>query len=241
MRIVIPTQKTEEEYWASDPGRTVKAAKHLTKVDIKYQDEDWFMLKDNFDVDVIEKNETGLGKLYNQYLNDESDIIVFMHDDLEIHDLFFYEKLVEAHKHYDVVGLAGASRQEYKKDVPSLWHMACNQFRMVGNKMGEGRGFVSHKHLHGLSFDWFGQTPAPTVFIDGLFMSFNMKRVKETGFTFDEDFEWHHYDITACLRAKEKGLSMGVWPIFAVHHGLGEWNTPEWHKSDKLFKEKYVR
>ncbi len=239
MRIVIPTQKSAADYWRSDPGKCLAKL-----IDTDNKD----MIKSS----VVYNNTEGLSKVYNTVIETSEediagqycwydDIMVFMHDDLEIHDLFFYEKLLEAHKHYDVVGLAGATRQEYKKDVPSLWHMACHQFRMVGNKMGDGRGFVAHKHLNGLSFDWFGQTPAPTVFIDGLFMSFNVKRVKETGFTFDEDFDWHHYDITACLRAKDKGLSMGVWPIFAVHHGLGEWDTPQWHKSDKLFKEKYVK
>jgi GT2 family glycosyltransferase len=59
--------------------------------------------------------------------------------------------------------------------------------------------------------------------------------------TFDEDFSWHNYDTSFCLRAKQAGLKIGVWPIFCIHHGLGEWqNEIEWQKADKKFKEKYV-
>jgi hypothetical protein len=33
---------------------------------------------------------------------------------------------------------------------------------------------------------------------------------------------------------------MGTWPIFVVHHGLGNsFLTPEWEESNKIFKENW--
>lgn len=244
MRLIIPTQKTEAEYFLTEPGKSVDAISSRNNY-LRSESSYWEDRNINycFTTYVEENNNTGLGKLYQKHLDSSvyEDILVFMHDDVEIHDQFFYEKLKKAHETYDIVGLAGATRQEYTKDKPALWHTSCTQFRMQGNHVGEGRGFVAHKHLNYISSDMYGPSPAEAVFIDGLFMSFNVSRLKEVDFEFDQDFDWHHYDITTCLRAKEKGLKIGVWPIFVIHHGLGHWNNEDWHKSDKLFKEKYVK
>ena len=57
---------------------------------------------------------------------------------------------------------------------------------------------------------------------------------------FDEDFNFHFYDIAFCLRANEKKVTSGVLPIYVVHHGLGNsMLTSDWEEANKKFKEKY--
>jgi GT2 family glycosyltransferase len=236
MIIVVATQKSADEYWNSIPG----------KCWAKYAN-----MYHNIKAKIVYNNPHGLPYVYNNIIGDlEEDIgyqycfgdniCVFMHDDVEIHDLFFYDKLKKAHETYDIVGVAGATQQVYSKDRPTLWHLNCNKF-MWGP--GDGRGFISHSHGNYISSSFFGPTPAETVMVDGCFMSFNMKKVKETGLTFDEDFDFHHYDLSLAIRAKEKGLSIGVYPIYMIHHspGLKSLDDPKWLESDRKFKEKYVK
>lgn len=58
---------------------------------------------------IIYQNRQGLGTIYNRYLKARhaDKILVFVHDDVRIEDLFLVEKLNEALKTFDVVGLAG--------------------------------------------------------------------------------------------------------------------------------------
>lgn len=239
IRIVVPTPKTEEEY-----KQTVQyncLANLIKKYDLEGEDE-------RLVLEIEEENTTGLSKLYNKFLArpkwnwlyGTDDIIVFMHDDLEVHDQFLVEKLKKAHETYDIVGLAGATSQRYTKDKPSVWHL-CK------DKNDDTRGIVSHFIPKGFNNSanahynsaYFGPTPSKVDVIDGLFISVKVKALEEKNVTFDDDFNFHHYDMALCLRAKQAGLKIGVWPIFCVHHGLGEFNTPEWKASHELFIQKY--
>jgi Glycosyltransferase like family len=249
MRIVIPTQKTTEDYQQTNEYKCLHKIKYgnsyLGNEGCDYPIFD--CMKYETEIDIVEKNTKGLCKLYNEFLYKDDwmthpdntandDIILFMHDDVEIHDLFLYEKLKKAHEIYDIVGLAGATKQVYTQDKPCLWHTCCDNFR---NGQGDGKGFVAHQHPTGITSDYYGISPSEVAVIDGLFMSVNAKRLREVGFKFDEDFTFHHYDLKTCLDAKKLGLKIGVWPIFVIHKGLGHWNSDElWHTSDKKFKEK---
>ena len=164
-----------------------------------------------------------------------------MHDDIEIHDLFFLDKVVFAHEKYDIVGIAGGASQTYKDKKLLAWHLCLNKHQ-------DGRGFISHsipKDVGGYGFPYinstyFGPTPAEVVFIDGVFTSFKTKSLKTSGVVFDDVFTFHHYDMAMCADAKKVGLTIGVMPIFSIHHGLGNFNAePLWHKTNELFKAKY--
>lgn len=221
MIVVIPTEKTENEYFQTLFGRCLLAAQQSSF----------------FDTKIIEQNKTGLSKMFNDILKTEKhDNVVFMHDDVEIHDLFFAQKLKMAHKHFDIVGLAGATQQTYKKGRNHLWHVSTEPDNL--------RGFVSHyipdKNQPFYNSTYFGKTPDEVAAIDGLFMSIKVSALKDELELFDNDFNFHHYDLSMSLRAKRRGLKIGVWPIFVVHHGLGEFNTPDWYYSNKEFDNKYA-
>ncbi len=249
MIIVIPTQKTEQEYKNTTEYQCLDklyGSNYLLGRET-YDFPQFDSLNYEVNFEIVSENKKGLCKVYNEYLYLDNwmtssenpakdDILLCIHDDVEIHDQFLYEKLKKAHEIYDIVGLAGATKQVYSQDKPCLWHTCCDNFR---NGIGDGRGFVSHYHENVLSSDYYGPSPSEVAVIDGLFMSFNTKRLKEVGFKFDEDFTFHHYDLKTCYDAKKLGLKIGVYPIFVTHKGLGHWNEDNtWHTSDKKFKEK---
>lgn len=231
MKIIVTTPKTEKEFYKTRPELLLAKIGEIHP-DVK--------------IGMISENRDGLPKVYNRILDTtESGIVVFMHDDVEIHDLTFVEKLRTAHTYFDIVGVAGATRQEYSMDRPCLWHMNCRNFR-YGPEGGDGRGFIQHpiqenSLVEATSF--FGPTPARVAFIDGCFMSFDAERVRKTGFRFDENFKFHHYDLSACKIAERLGLTIGVWPIHLLHQspGLRDINDPIFQASDRKFKELYVQ
>jgi GT2 family glycosyltransferase len=234
IKITVPTKQTKEQFSSSQCYKCLQSLIH-SKINVK-----------NDDVNIIlrpfTENSQGLSELYQDELNkNDCDYAIFMHDDLEIHDHFFFDKLIKAHEFYDVVGLAGSTSQNYNTNNPMVWHL-CRE------KPEHSRGIVNHyipKGFNGVEQNhinsaYFGQTPSPVVVIDGLFMSFKMSSLTDKQEIFDRQFTFHHYDMGMCCKAFDLGLKIGVWPIFVIHHGLGEFaNDKTWQKHAQEFKEKY--
>lgn len=232
MLVVIPTQKSESEYLSSQHGKCLAAAQQ----DFEHIQKETYVPRNKFEYMIFGKNSKGLSELYNSVLegHKNEDIVVFMHDDVEIHDQFFTEKIKKAHQYFDIVGLAGATQQTYQKGRNHLWHISTDQKDL--------RGFVSHFFPQGYyNSSFFGRTPDGVAVIDGLFMSVKVSALKENYHLFDEDFTFHHYDLAMSRNAMSRELKMGVWPIFVIHHGLGEFNTESWYDSNKKFDDKYAK
>lgn len=233
-KIIIPTQKTSSEFVKSSTYECLTSIVLNTAM----------LKKINMHVEIrpVTENKKGLSEVYQDVLNeDDADYVLFMHDDLEIHDHFLLKKLVKAHEVYDVVGLAGATTQNYNTDKPMVWHL-CRE------RPEDSRGIVSHfipagfagtSETH-INSAYFGPTPSRVVVIDGLFMSFKTSSLKGKGEVFDRNFTFHHYDLAMCVNAYDMGLKVGVWPIYALHYGLGEFaNDKTWQRHAVEFKQKY--
>lgn len=189
----------------------------------------------------VEYNNTrGLPTVYNERLSDYPDKkIIFVHDDVEIHDRFLTDKLDKAFLMYDVVGLAGGKEADfgtytdyYKQSL--MWHLMAPRDKLSG--------FVSHYFGDNKwNSSMFGLTPSRTVTLDGLFIAVDAKKCREKGVWFDEDFTFHYYDLAFSLSAHNKGLKVGTYPIFVVHHGLGHVdNMEEFLASQKIFNQTYA-
>lgn len=182
---------------------------------------------------IIFDNKEGLPKIYNEFLTEEykDKKIIFVHDDVIIDDLFWEEKLTIAFEKYDIVGLAGSKKCNLSSHTPA-WHLMCNREDMVGE--------VAHSKDKKSWTTVFGPTDSRALILDGLFIAVNVKRLLETNTKFDENFTFHHYDISFCLRANQNKLKMGVCPVKVTHFGLGDsMMTPEWNKSAEKFKTLY--
>jgi hypothetical protein len=203
--------------------------------DIRYPDDTLF------DFEIVKDNSAGLPEVYNRYLieKNKDKLLLCVHDDVEIHDLNLVEKLNESP--WDITGLAGGGTFEFKDK--NLWHIC--------SKRESQSGSVSHplcwQEGNQLKVDrskqivtTFGPVPNRMLILDALFMCINVERALEVDFRLDQDFAFHHWDISSCLLANEKKLKMGTYPIFVLHHGLGNsFLTPEWEESNKKFKEKW--
>lgn len=234
LKIIIPTKQNKDQYNSSSTNECITS---VIKDSTVQKD-----LDVNITVQPILENKIGLSELYQNILNESNDdYVLFMHDDLEIHDHFLIKKLLKAHETYDVVGLAGATTQNYKSDKPMVWHLCREKPEhsrgIVGHYIPKGFNGVSETHINSA---YFGPTPGPVVVIDGLFMSFKMSALKDKGEIFDRNFTFHHYDMGMCVNAIEKGLTIGVWPIYCLHYGLGEFaHDTVWQKHAREFKEKH--
>jgi glycosyltransferase involved in cell wall biosynthesis len=234
LKIIIPTKQNKDQYNSSSTNECITS---VIKDSTVQKD-----LDVNITVQPILENKIGLSELYQNILNESNDdYVLFMHDDLEIHDHFLIKKLLKAHETYDVVGLAGATTQNYKSDKPMVWHLCREKPEdsrgIVGHYIPKGFNGVSETHINSA---YFGPTPGPVVVIDGLFMSFKMSALKDKGEIFDRNFTFHHYDMGMCVNAIEKGLTIGVWPIYCLHYGLGEFaHDTVWQKHSREFKEKH--
>jgi len=181
---------------------------------------------------ILYENKTSLTKVYNSFITKENQDkkIIFVHDDVLIEDVFLFEKLDVAFEKYDIVGLAGAKKCDITK--PPAWHLMSERQDHVGE--------VAHSKDKVYWTTVFGPTDSRALIIDGLFIAVSVKKLLETNTRFDENFDFHHYDITFCLNANKNKLKIGVYPIKVTHFGLGDsMNTEEWMQSSLKFQKLY--
>jgi GT2 family glycosyltransferase len=121
----------------------------------------------------------------------------------------------------------------FNKDVPKLaWHLASPREQHVGE--------VAHCHEGKIWTTVFGPTKSRALTLDGLFLAVKPKVLREKGLEFDENFNFHFYDLAFCLRANQKRVTCGVLPIRVVHHGIGDsMLTEDWEQSNIKFRKAY--
>ena len=208
--------------------------------DLKGTDRNDHILYTDYDVDVVvrKQNKENIGKHYNRVIDmavtDNYDWIILMHDDIQMDDYGFRDKLQEAFKEYDIVGLAGAKQAEIKQ--PALWHLM--------SKQEDWSGAVAHPANDKQIFMTnFGPTPQRCLVLDGLFLAIKVSSLKPE-VRFDEDIPAiaHHYDIDFCLQANKHKLKLTTWPIWVIHKspGLSE-QDKTFSKSEKYFIDKWTR
>ena len=194
-----------------------------------------------FDFEIVKDNKDGLPEVYNRFLTEKNKdkIILFVHDDIEIHDLNLVEKLNESP--WDITGLAGAST--FRIEDNNLWHICSHKEShsgMVTHPYAQVVGDQLQVHTTKRYSTTFGHWPNRCLVLDGLFLAINVEIALQADWRFDERHKFHHYDISSCLLANEKKLRMGTWPIFVIHHGLGNsYMSPEWEKSNETFKNNW--
>lgn len=217
--LVTATRAKTEEEFSKKPIH--KSLKKLYELYTRY----------DFEFEVIKDNKEGLSTVYNRYLTEEhkGDIVLFVHDDVIINDMFFVEHLRKSP--FAVTGLAGAT--SWNRDTPKqAWHLAADHGTMVGE--------VAHIKDGKIWTTVFGPTQSTTVMLDGVFLAVNVEAVLKTSARFNTEFNFHHYDMAFCKECTKHNVTLGVMPISVIHFGLGDsMLTQEWEASNKKFIEKY--
>jgi len=187
---------------------------------------------------LFDNNATGLATLYNAAIEQAASspaILVFVHDDVSIHDFFWTERIREALTQFDVVGLAGNRR---RSPLQPAWAFATPDLKWdspeyLSGTVGHGKGFPCDNISH------FGPSGVECKLLDGLMLIADSARLIETGTRFDDQFEFHFYDMDFCRQAELKGLRMGTWPISTVHESAGAFGTPSWRAAYDRYLRKY--
>lgn len=220
-KIIVATEYNYKDFWDKS-----KISLFLEKAGLKNNH--------NQLVEVIYENKKGLPLIYNSFLTKENKDknLIFVHDDVFIDDFFMEEKLNMAFEKYAIVGIAGATTCNLSSNIMA-WHLMSSKNDYVGE--------VAHSNGKNIWTTVFGPTDSRALLIDGLFIAVNVAKLLDTNTFFDENFDFHHYDISFCLRANKNKLKIGVAPIKLTHFGLGDsMNTPEWRKSSDKFKKIYI-
>ena len=185
-------------------------------------------------VNGVFNNKTAIAKTYNSFINsykDEDCILVLTHDDVVITDYNWVEKLKQALKQYDVVGLAGGTNAALGE--PALWHIMCPKNNLSGD--------VQHIAPNGEIFNTHFGNNGRVLLLDGLFLAFNPKKILEAGVSFDETCpaKFHFYDLDFSLQCNRAKLKLGTTNIEVVHSSPGlKSYTEEWLAGQKWFLDK---
>lgn len=194
-------------------------------------------------------NKVGLSTVYNKFLdnNPDCDFVVFLHDDLWLNDVLFFDKVIDANKAngYDVIGVCGGKKWSLVDAAkPNIWTRATS---------GAGAsGFMIHaptpefanesQSYNGRSYaaSNYGFSPSKTLTLDGSILIMSKKAI-DAGLRFDEQFGFHFYDMDFCITAvKKHKLVVGTAPFIATHESLGQSVAqPEFMEAQKKFVAKW--
>ena len=220
--LVSATRKTAAEFEESSP---------LSASIIKLQERSKRVTSQ-----IVCENRDGLSAVYNRFLNPRHSkkLIVFVHDDVSIEDLFFVEKLDQAFESFDVIGLAGNQRPD-PEDLS--WFDPRQPLS----------GFVAHPSpeqsapfaRQTLVVSSYGPTPASCCLLDGCFLAVNTEKVLAAECSFDEQFDFHFYDLDFCKSCVERKLRLGTWPLWVVHQSGGAFGSPQWNHAAEKYQNKW--
>jgi hypothetical protein len=193
-------------------------------------------------------NTEGLSAVYNRALAESSPetLLVFVHDDVFIHDPTLIWSLRKAHEAAQVVGLAGSSGSDFAE--PSWLLHFDGELRPMGWQGSlASSGAVSHcpsdlppGEVPLLNLTLFGEAPARVDLLDGLFLSVDVGAMQSAQVQFDERFDFHLYDLDLCRSAAAKGLVLATWPIVVTHGSGGNFDSESWRSGARRYLAKWA-
>lgn len=162
-------------------------------------------------------NTKGLPEVYNHYFKQaDTDFVICIHDDVDIEDIHFFEKIIKYSKDYDVMGVAGGCNFSFKRHQRYSWMSVLNQQTDLA-------GSVRHTiddHSGLTSVTSYGHTPRRVFSVDGLLTIFNKKAYKQV--QYDEQFMFDFYDLDMSFNIHKNDMKLGVIPINVFHNSRGE-------------------
>jgi GT2 family glycosyltransferase len=186
---------------------------------------------------LFDNNRTGLSTIYNRAIDHAKEnpaILVFIHDDISICDFHWIDRIREGLKSFDVLGLAGNTRRMPRQPSWAFTpEMKWDQREFLSGTVGHGNGFPANV------VSYFGPAGQSCKLLDGLLLAADSERLVQGGLRFDEQFDFHFYDLDFCRQAELKGVSMGTWPISVVHQSGGAYGKPDWRAAYERYLRKY--
>lgn len=182
----------------------------------------------------------GLSEIFNRAIEKTAPEVnlLFVHDDVYLHDWFLGQRIAEALERFDVVGLAGSTNPDLSQ--PS-WGLAFDaNLEPKGWQPGlKGSGAVNHFDYACPKVSLYGPAPQSCQLLDGVFIAVRTSLVKERGVRFDPRFHFHCYDIDFCRSASAAGLRLGTWPIAVTHDSGGAYRSEAFKRAARIYLDKW--
>lgn len=169
----------------------------------------------------------------NNKLTDD-DIVVFIHDDVQIRDEYFEDKLKIYFKYKPNVGVAGVIGTTIFNEAGGWWltqRMIKTRGRIIQG-MDDGSEHVMAESG--------GMNDAGVVSIDGCIMFMQGKVAKN--YKFDEHTYdgFHFYDVDTCFTLLQQGYDIGIIDVLVKHCSEGPLSE-NWQKSKEVFLTKWKK
>ncbi|EEF24068.1 conserved hypothetical protein, partial [Ricinus communis] len=220
--VVSATRMTEEAFWRDSAlGRSLK--RHMQ------QDKRLMPV-------VAYENTRGLSQVFNEAIAAAPDqaLLVLIHDDVWLDENTFVQTILRGLDHYDVIGIAGNAR--IQPGQPG-WCFVDLQFTWDDAKYL--RGAVSHsQHAFGPASS-YGDVSGECQLMDGVFLAAHKQTLLQSGVRFDQQFEFHFYDLDFCRTATRAGLKLGVWPVRMTHQSGGAFGSARWRETYLSYHQKW--
>ena len=179
-------------------------------------------------------NRRGLSDIFNARISapDGHDLLVFIHDDVEITDFFWTDHIRRGLIKHAMIGLAGNT---VRKPMQQSWAFLDEDYERCETLSGT----IGHDGLSGRYQNYFGESFKEVKLLDGVMLACDSSVLAYKGITFDERFDFHYYDMDICRQFERAGLTMGTWGISMVHSSPGRYLTPEWKAAQAKYFEKW--
>jgi hypothetical protein len=223
VRVVCGTRASEQDFFLESAlGRSLRL----------------HQVANPFELRLFSENSQGLSTIYNLVIEEARErpaILVFAHDDIHLCDVHWSERIAEGLRTFDIVGVAGNTRRVPRQ--PS-WVFIDDDFtgeeaRFMSGIVGHGRG-VPHEMSN------FGPSKRACKLLDGVLLAADSERLIQSGVRFDEQFDFHFYDMDFCRQAELAHLTMGTWPLSIVHESKGDFGSPRWRQMLERYRAKYA-
>jgi hypothetical protein len=195
-------------------------------------------LPEFIDLKLFTNNSTGLPEIYNEVIHESRNdpaTLVFAHDDLFFLDYYWCKRIIEGLENFSVIGLAGniarAPRQPtwWFKDEDFNW----DEHENLSGVIGHGSEFPPN------NISFYGAPRQQVKLLDGVLLAAHSNTLIENELFFDEQFDFHFYDLDFCRQAEAKDIDLGTWDIAFSHGSKGNCGSNSWRIGYKKYLNKW--
>lgn len=190
------------------------------------------------DVALCPNNRHGLPQVYNGAIRRfaaEPAVLVFVHDDVHLLDFFWPDRILQGLERFGVVGVAGNVRRV--PNQPSWVHVderfTPDHARYLSGAVAHGAGWPPEQ-VH-----YFGTVGREVKLLDGVLLAVRSETLQRHALRFDENFDFHFYDLDFCRQAERAGVTLGTVPMPIVHQSTGNYRDESWRKSYAKYLSKW--
>ena len=187
-------------------------------------------------------NRLGLPQVYNRAIemaHQKPALLVFVHDDVLISDIFWVDRLLAGLQVFDVIGLAGNRRR--LAGQPAWGFKSCANDQFIWDKKTNLSGIVGHGTSYPpANLSVYGPPGQAVKLLDGVLLASHSCTLIDSGLRFDERFSFHFYDMDFCRSAETLNLTLGTWHLSAVHASGGNFKSAAWKEGYASYLNKWT-